>query len=82
MRITISRYTPNLKNGKNVEFKIGEVVDYKTRSGEKYKITINSERMAKDAEGKTFYGYESIFHDDNEEYFAVEDGIYNWEGKV
>ena len=82
MRITISRYTPNLKNGKDIDFEIGEIVDYRTRNGEEYKITIDSKRMAKKAEGKIFYGYEAIFHDDKQRYFAVEDGIYNWKGKV
>ena len=44
MRITISRYTPNLKNGKDIDFEIGEVVDYRTRNGEEYTITIDSNR--------------------------------------
>lgn len=27
-------------------------------------------------------GYESIFHDDGNRYFAVAKGIIDWEGKV
>lgn len=82
MRITKSRYAPNLKNGKDVGFNIGEVVDYRLRSGEEIKITIDSEYMMNDCDGITHYGYEAIFHDDGQRYFAIEEGIYNWEGKV
>ena len=71
-----SRYTPGLKNGKGVAFQKGDVVSYKTRDGKKYKITIDSERMQHKS---GYFGYEAIFFDGR--YFAVEDGIYDWEGK-
>ena len=82
MRITLSRYTPNLQNGENVNFDIGEVVDYRLRSGEEIKITIDSEYMMNESDGEIHYGYEAIFHDDGKRYFAAAKGIYNWEGKV
>lgn len=76
--VRISRYTPNLKNGKGVSFDKGEVVDYRLRNGQEIKITIDSELM----QNGEHLGYEAIFHDDGERYFAVEEGIYNWKGKV
>lgn len=75
MKIYKSRYTPNLENGKDVGFEIGDVVKYRTRNGEEYVITIDSELMTN--EGYT--GYEAIFPDGR--FFAVEEGIYDWEGK-
>ena len=78
MQVLISRYTPGLKNGKLVAFQKGETVKYKTRNGEKYNIIIDSERMI---HSSGFYGYESIF-EDGMRCFAVEEGIYDWEGKV
>lgn len=77
MRVTLSRYTPGLKNGKDVSFEKGEIVSYKTRNGEKYKIKIDSDYMR---HSSGFYGYEAIF-DDGARCFAVAEGIYDWEGK-
>ena len=75
--VRISKYTPNLKNGKGVSFQIGDECRYQTRDGEKYSIVIASKLK----ENSGYLGYEALF--DNGEYaFAVEDGIYDWEGKV
>ena len=76
--VFVSRYTPGLKNGKDVQFKIGETVRYRMRNGNELDITINSELM----QNSGFLGYESIFHDDGQIYFAVAEGIIGWEGKV
>ena len=46
------------------------------RNGEEHVIIIDSERMTNSG----YYGYEAIF-DDGDRAFAVEDGIYDWEGK-
>ena len=74
-----SRYTPNIENGENVKFNIGEVVTYKMRSGKVLDITIDSDYMQHDC---GLYGYEAIFSDDGGRYFAAAEGIVNWEGKV
>lgn len=73
-----SRYTPNLENGENVKFKIGEVVTYKLKSGKLLNITIDSDYMQHNC---GVYGYEAIFSDDGGRYFAAAKGIVNWEGK-
>lgn len=76
--VYISRYSPGLKNGKNVHFEVGETVSYRMRNGEEHQIVIDSDRMAHT--GINLLGYEAIF-DDGVRAFAVEDGIYDWEGK-
>ena len=73
-----SRYTPNLENGENVKFNIGEVVTYKMRSGKVLDITIDSDYMQHNS---GLYGYEAIFSDNGGRYFAAAKGIVNWEGK-
>lgn len=73
-----SRFTPGLKNGKDVHFQEGEIVTYKTRSGKIVIITIDSDLMQHDT---GFLGYECIFPD-NERCFAVAEGIIGWEGKM
>ena len=70
-----SRHTPNLENGKYVDFEIGEKVKYRMRNGTEFNITINSKRM----KNSGYFGYESIFPDGI--YFAVAEGIVDWEGK-
>lgn len=75
--IFVSRYAPDLKDGTNVRFKIGETVRYRMRSGEEHDIVIDSNRMFHEA---GYYGYEAIF-DDGVRAFAVEQGIVDWEGK-
>lgn len=79
MQIYKSRYTPGLKNGKDVAFNKGEKVKYRTRLGECVEIIIDSERVIHDETG--LYGYEAIFTDDGKRYFAAEKGIYDWDGK-
>ena len=54
------------------------MVKYRTRKGEELDITIDSDLM--DCGG--YFGYESVFHDDGERYFAIADGIIDWEGKA
>ena len=78
MKVFVSRYTPGLKNGKDVQFNIGEIVRYRMRSGKELYITIDSELM----QNSGFLGYESIFHDDGKKYFAVAEGIIDWKGKA
>ena len=77
MNVFVSRYTPNLQNGKDVQFKIGETVRYRMRSGKEIDITIASGLM----QNSGYLGYESIFHDDGKKYFAVAEGIIDWDGK-
>lgn len=71
-----SRYTPGLKNGAHVKFNKGETVSYRTRDGRTYRIKIDSELM----QNSGYLGYEAIFEDGR--YFAVAEGIYDWDGKV
>ena len=78
MNVWISKHTPGLLNGKDVHFEICEVVEYQKRNGERFTITIDSEYMTNSG----YYGYEAIFHNDGKRYFAVDEGIINWEGKV
>ena len=78
MIISVSRYTPNLKNGKYVHFEKGETVSYRMRNGEEHRIKIVSDIK----QNNGYYGYEAVFDDDGKKYFAVADGIYDWEGKV
>ena len=79
MQIYKSRFTPGLKNGEDVKFEIGEKVKYRTRAGEDFVITIASERMRHYPSG--LLGYEAIFPDDGQKYFAAGKGIYDWDGK-
>ena len=76
MRICVSRYTPGLENGEDVEFKKGETVRYRMRNGEEHDIIIDSPLMMNSG----YYGYEAIF-DDGVRAFAVSKGIIRWEGK-
>lgn len=80
MTILFSKYTPNRKNGKGVGFSIGDVVTYRMRNGDTFKITIDSELM-RHREHQEYTGYEAIFHDDGKRYFAVDEGIIDWDGK-
>lgn len=75
--VFVSRYTEGLENGKNVSFNIGEVVRYRMRNGDELSITIDSELRY----NMGYLGYEAIFHDDGKRYFAVSEGIIDWEGK-
>ena len=75
--VFVSRYTEGLKNGKNVSFNKGETVRYRMRNGDELNITIDSELCYNSG----YLGYEAIFHDDGKRYFAVAEGIIDWEGK-
>ncbi len=79
MDVSRSRYTPGLKNGSEVRFSIGENVLYQLRTGEKMIIRIITERL-KSKCGK-YFGYEAIYSDDGHLYFAVDQGIIDWDGK-
>ena len=76
--VFVSRYTPGLKNGEDVEFKQGEKVTYRMRNGTIYRIVIDSKLMK--SSDSRYYGYEAIFPD-GERCFAPEIGIIGWEGK-
>jgi hypothetical protein len=78
MNVFLSRFTPGLKNGEGVDFKIGETVIY---GKNKVAIIIDSELMAhSDAPGDGT-GYEAIFSDTGERAFASEVGIIDWVDK-
>lgn len=77
VQIFVSRHTPGLENGKGVKFEIGETVKYRMRNGHETDITIDSELCS----NMGYLGYEAIFHDDGGRYFAVDEGIIDWEGK-
>lgn len=77
--VYISRFTPGLKNGKNVSFEKGEAVTYGKK---KVKITIDSDLARHDQAPGDGTGYESIFHDTKERAFASREGIVDWDGKV
>lgn len=74
--VSISRYTKGLTNGEGVRFEKGEKVKYRMRNGEEHSIIIDSNLM----ENSGYMGYEAIF-DDGIRAFAVDKGIYDWEGK-
>lgn len=79
VQVYSSRYTPNV-TGDEVHFEIGEIVQYKLVSGNVLDIRIDSERM-KHA-GCPNLGYEAIFSDDGNRYFADGKRIIDWKGKV
>jgi len=73
-----SRFTPDLDNGQDVYFNIGDVVTY----GKNNAIcTINSELMTHKLAGGDGTGYEAIFSDTGETMFAQRILITDWEGK-
>lgn len=74
-----SRFTPNLKNGKDVLFEIGEKVIY---GKNKIEIVIDSQIMKHDSAPGDRTGYEAIFSDTGERAFASREQILNWEGKI
>ena len=78
MRVTKSRYTAGLENGKDVAFNIGEKVRYKMRNGKEYNIIIKSS-YKKHTSG--YFGYESLFPDGTIS-FTPDIGIIGWEGRV
>lgn len=82
MMISRSRFTPGMKDGRDVSFDRGEVVTYRTRNGDTVEITIDSEIMRNAEAPGDGTGYESIFHDDGQRYFASRQQIIDWNGKV
>lgn len=74
-----SKFTPGA-TGDQIHFRIGEIVKYQLRNGDIIDIKIDSERMSHD--NCDVLGYEAIFLDDNQKYFARGDKIIGWEGKV
>jgi hypothetical protein len=76
--VFISRYSQDLKNGENVDFKIGERVLFKPRREPALYIRIASERKIHES---GYVGYEAIYSDDGGRYFAPAIGIIDWEGK-
>ena len=73
-----SRFTPGLKNGKDVKFEKGEVVTYGRNN---VKITIDSDLMKHDEAPGDGTGYEAVFHDTGERAFAAREYITDWKGK-
>ena len=82
MMVYRSRFTPGLKDGKDVSFEQGEVVTYRTRDGKGTKITIESDLMEHPDAPGDHTGYDSVFHDTGKRAFASRQGILDWEGKV
>jgi hypothetical protein len=80
MEIFKSRYTPNLKNGKDVGFSIGDMILYKPAGQSPVRAKIVSDRRSHKSVDKL--GYDAIFADDGNQWFAVEEQIIDWEGKV
>ena len=74
-----SRFTPNLKNGQDVQFKKGEIVTY---GKNKVMITIDSDIMSHSQAPGDGTGYEAIFHDTGNRYFAARLNIIDWDGKI
>ena len=79
-QVYVSRFMPGLKNGRNVDFRLSEVVQIKRKSGELLDITIDSVLMKNHWTGQL--GYEVIASDDNKRYFAESEQIIDWEGKA
>jgi hypothetical protein len=79
MRVSKSRLTPDLINGEDVSFEKGETVLYKQQNGSVLNIVIDSVYMQHES---GLYGYEAIFSDDGNRYFALSKSIIDWEGKV
>lgn len=77
-----SRFTPGLKDGRDVSFDVGETVTYRMKNGSTVKITIDSETMEHDQAPGDKTGYEAIFQDSGERYFAPRRGIIDWAGKA
>lgn len=78
MQIYKSRFTPNV-TGDEISLEIGEIVKYQLKD-KIIDIKINSERMCHD-KCKNL-GYEAIFLDDNQRYFADGKRIIWWKGKT
>jgi len=78
MDVFISRFTPNLENGEQVKFNVGERVLYKPRYGPAIDVTIDSEYCE---HASNVCGYEAIFSNDGNRYFILSKGIIDWEGK-
>jgi hypothetical protein len=68
----------NYENGDHVAFEIGETVKYKLLNGKVIDIKIDSKPMS---HKKSDFGFEAIFSDDGERYFADSKRIVDWEGK-
>ena len=79
MQIYRSRFTPGLENVEHVGFDKGDIVKYRCRDGNVINITIDSERKMG---GLDILGYEAIFSDDGNRYFAAAYGIIDWVGKI
>jgi hypothetical protein len=80
MKYLKRKQTPNLNNGKDVEFNIGDMILYKPAGQPPVQAKIVSERGAHTDIDQL--GYEAIFADDGELWFASEIQIIDWEGKV
>lgn len=78
MKVFKSRFTPNLKNGKDVQFNRDEKVVYDLGKGKTTDIIIKSDYMEHQS---GICGYEALFLDDNDMWFANAEDIIDWEGK-
>lgn len=85
MNVTYSRFTPNLPNGENVSFHIGEKVVYKEiKSGNLVEIIIDSNLVLANNHAGAHKGkpsYDCIFTDTGERAGAIADRIIWWKGK-
>ncbi len=75
--VCLSRHTPNLANAEDVALNKGEVVVWKSKTGQDFKVTLVSE-LRQHTSGP--YGYEVTFPDGSLA-FVSERQITAWEGK-
>ena len=79
MMIFKSRFTPGMKDGRDVSFTKGETVTTRSESGKIEKAIINSDLKSHDEAPGDKTGYECIFPDG--EFFVPREGIIDWVGK-
>lgn len=74
-----SRFTPGLKDGRDVHFELGETVQFKGMGGEIHDVVIDSVRMSHAQLPDDELGYEVLFPDGRHFIRAMQ--IVGWEGK-
>lgn len=74
----MSRFTPGLKNAKDVGLQPGDKITYRLLNGTDCTGTIKSE-FCQHTNGR--YGYETFFDDIGSLQFADEERIIGWDGK-
>lgn len=80
--VSVSCFTPGLRNADGVRFEKGEQVTYRLRSGQLVQFTVDSELMTSPGAPGDGTGYEGTFSDDGKRGFAARTSIIDWPGKV